>query len=229
VNGDGVDDILIGANRAEPNLQLSNAGETYVHFGKRSGFDPVLNLSTLNGTNGFVITGIAAGDYSGRSVSRAGDVNGDGFDDIPIGAYGVDVDGVYGIGKSYVVFGNCSGFGPTLNLGALYCTDCFVIKVIYLYSFVVYSVSGAGDVNCDGFADILIGAVGAQPAVEAYVVFGNRSGFGATLDLSTLDCTNGFVIRGIDSGDSSGYSVSGAGDMNCDGYANIIISGYGRC
>ncbi|MFW9259955.1 integrin alpha, partial [Nostoc sp. CALU 546] len=70
----------------------------------------VLNLSELNGSNGFVINGIAESDNSGRSVSSAGDINGDGFDDLIIGAIGADPNGQNSAGSSYVVFGSNSGF-----------------------------------------------------------------------------------------------------------------------
>jgi Ca2+-binding RTX toxin-like protein len=80
-------------------------------FGSNSGFGAGLNLSTLNGSNGFAINGIAAGDQSGSSVSSAGDVNGDGFDDLIIGARGADPNGIINAGQSYVVFGQ--GTTPT--------------------------------------------------------------------------------------------------------------------
>ncbi|WP_036532915.1 integrin alpha, partial [Neosynechococcus sphagnicola] len=84
INGDGIDDLIIGAVRADPNGK-TNAGQSYVVFGTTSGFSSTLNLSTLNGSNGFVINGINASDFSGQSVSGAGDVNGDGIDDLIIG------------------------------------------------------------------------------------------------------------------------------------------------
>ena len=80
MNGDGFDDIIIAA--ASGNLR---AGESYVVFGAAGGFAPSLSLDTLDGTNGFRIDGIDRGDGSGQSVSSAGDVNGDGFDDVIIG------------------------------------------------------------------------------------------------------------------------------------------------
>src|SRR6266550_2962750 len=73
VNGDGFADLIIGASRAGPNGVSS--GATYVVFGKASGFGATLSLSSLNGTNGFQINGVAAGDTSGFSVSSAGDIN----------------------------------------------------------------------------------------------------------------------------------------------------------
>ncbi len=104
VNGDGIDDIIIGAFLADPNGN-TNAGETYVVFGSNSGFSPSLELSELDGTNGFVINGIDAGDGSGEEVSSAGDVNGDGIDDIIIGANNADPNGNTNAGETYVVFG----------------------------------------------------------------------------------------------------------------------------
>ncbi|MBN3925715.1 tandem-95 repeat protein, partial [Nostoc sp. NMS4] len=82
-----------------PNGQR-DAGESYVVFGSNSGFGASFNLSSLNGSNGFVIKGLDESDYLGRSVSSAGDINNDGFDDLIIGALGAD-----NAGKSYVVFG----------------------------------------------------------------------------------------------------------------------------
>ncbi|MEZ5827674.1 MAG: hypothetical protein R3D01_04500 [Hyphomicrobiales bacterium] len=76
------------------------------------------------------------------------------------------------------------------------------------------SVASAGDVNGDGFDDLIVGAALAGGAGETYVVFGQESGFAASLDLSTLDGTNGFRLDGIDAGDRSGRSVASAGDVN---------------
>ena len=91
VNGDGFGDLLIGADGADPNGSAS--GASYVVFGQAGGFDANLNLSTLNGSNGFKINGEAAGDGSGISVSAAGDVNGDGVGDLIIGARDADPNG----------------------------------------------------------------------------------------------------------------------------------------
>ena len=86
-------------------------------FGSKNGFDAQLNLSTLNGINGFTINGIDESNNLGRSVSNAGDVNGDGFDDLIIGASGVAANGISGSGQSYVVFGGKNiGSGSTINL-----------------------------------------------------------------------------------------------------------------
>ena len=116
----------------------------------------VIDLAGLGAPQGFVIQGDAAGDRAGWSVSSAGDVNGDGFDDIIVGAYLGD-DGGNNAGEAYVVFGRAGGSGTVdlTNFGAL---QGFVIQGNTAGDFAGYSVSSAGDVNGDGIDDIIVGA-----------------------------------------------------------------------
>ena len=223
VNGDGFDDVIIGAYRADPGGD-SSAGESYVVFGADGGFAATIQLGSLNGTNGFRIDGISANDFSGRSVSAAGDVNGDGFDDVIVGAEGVSQSR----GASYVVFGKASGFGSSLDLATVNGVNGFRIAGIDTNDFSGFSVSGAGDVNGDGYDDVIVGARSADPggkttAGESYVVFGGGTGFPVQIDLAALDGTNGFRIDGSNPGDGSGGAVSGAGDVNGDGFDDVIV------
>ena len=79
---------------------------------------PISTSPTLDGVNGFKLSGVAAGDQSGGSVGEAGDINGDGFDDVIIGAFNADPHGTSS-GASYVVFGKAGGFAANLDLSSL--------------------------------------------------------------------------------------------------------------
>jgi len=233
-NGDGIDDILIGARRTDPG-GLTNAGSAYIVFGKNTGvagpFDPVLTLSGLSGTNGFVLTGINAYDGAGWTVSTAGDVNGDGIDDVIIGATAADPNG-QSSGQSYVVFGTTAVIaGVSLPLSSLNGTNGFAINGVTDSDRAGY-VSEAGDLNADGFDDIVIGARGRDPAGriyagETYVVFGGPAvGSSGVIELSSLNGTNGFRMEGIDAGDQCGQSVAAAGDVNGDGIDDLLIGAF---
>src|SRR6185295_6320081 len=152
-------------------------------------FPPILPLASLfpagggDGSAGFVLTGIDTGDLSGQSVSAAGDVNGDGIDDLIVGARFADAGGDYGAGESYVVFGSTQGFPAVLPLATLFPAGGgdgsvgFVLSGIDFFDNAGYAVSGAGDVNRDGIKDLIVGAQYADPgghsrAGESYVAFG---------------------------------------------------------
>jgi Ca2+-binding RTX toxin-like protein len=210
VNGDGVGDLIIGA---------SNAGEAYVVFGKANwAGTPSLELETLNGTNGFRITG-ESGSLTGRSVHTAGDVNGDGVADIIVGAP------VYG--ESYVIFGKTDWAGtPALDVATLDGSNGFrLIGKPPTNS--GFSVSSAGDVNGDGYDDLIIGAPQVPSSGDiveggAFVIYGKANWADTpAFDLAALDGTNGFELIGRDS--SAGFSVSSAGDVNSDGFDDLII------
>ena len=151
-----------GQRRADPNG--NDSGASYVVFGGAGvGNGGNLELSALDGTNGFRLSGVAAGDGSGRAVSTAGDVNGDGVDDLLIGAFGADPNGERS-GASYVVFGGAGvGSSGNLELSALDGTNGFRLSGVAAYDFSGGAVSTAGDVNGDGVDDVLIGAPGADP------------------------------------------------------------------
>ena len=219
INGDGIDDIIIAAR----NAGQTNNGESYVVFGSDASFSASLDLSELDGSDGFRITGFDTFNVNGLTVSEAGDVNGDGFDDVIIGVPNGDAGGALS-GESYVLFGTPSFTAGLFDVASLDGTNGFRIDGVAPSDLSGLSVSGAGDVNGDGIDDLIIGAYGAElTAGESYVIFGSDTGFAASLDLSSLDGSNGFLISGIDVSDQSGFAVSGAGDVNGDGVDDLII------
>jgi len=225
INGDGLGDLIIGAANA-PNGSAS--GSSYVVFGSSTDFASSINLSTLNGSTGFRLDGVATYDFSGHSVSAAGDINGDGLGDLIIGAFGADPNGNLRSGSSYVVFGSSAGFAPSINLGTLDGSTGFRLDGVASGDYSGYSVSAAGDINGDGIDDLIVGAALADPngnsdSGSSYVVFGSSSGFVSSINLSTLNGSTGFRLDGAAVNDQSGQSVSGAGDINGDGIADLII------
>jgi len=229
INGDGIDDVIIGAIRADPALR-ADAGKSYVVFGAAGiGASSSFSPSSLSGPNGFTLNGVDAGDYSGESVACAGDVNGDGHDDLVIGAIRADPNGDKS-GETYVVFGGPGvGAAGSIDLSDLNGTNGFVLPGINPGDESGDWVSSAGDINGDGVDDVLIGTPLADPngknaAGQTYVVFGGQGiGASGSLSLAALDGRNGFVCNGIDPVDQSGWSVCLAGDLNHDGVDDIAI------
>ncbi len=247
VNGDGFEDLIVGAYRANPTSpspEKRAAGESYVIFGEAE-LPATIDLSTLGQLGkpaGFSIWGDATGDYSGRSVSSAGDLNGDGFDDLVIGAYRADPISGYNSGKSYVIFGKSNwNANATVRLSDdIAASNPGVVGITILGQAALdlsgVSVSSAGDVNGDGFNDILVGAYRADPgnperndAGKSYLIYGSQS-LPAVVDLATLGQSGqplGVTFLGQVLLDYAGFSVSSAGDINGDGFDDLVIGAFG--
>ncbi len=235
INGDGADDLIIGAPGADFNG--SNSGSSYLVFGRQTqtsgNFPAVLPLADLNGSNGVRFNGESSLDESGSSVSAAGDFNGDGFDDLIIGAPYADSNG-NNSGSSYIVFGG-GFFAASVNLSDLNSLRGIEITGGSSDDFLGLSVRAAGDMNGDGLHDVVIGAPNAgelSPGPgRSYVVFGDDQlpvgNFSLTLDVNDLNGSNGFWLNGIQDGDRTGLSVSAAGDFNNDGVGDLIIGARG--
>lgn len=206
LNGDGLGDFVVGA-------PFQDGGRTYIIFGKTAEFDPILNPSELDGDNGFVLNGIGESDNAGIAVSSAGDLNGDGYDDLIVGASFADSPGTIASGEGYVIFGQATGFDASLNLSELDGDNGFIIAGNARTNLLGRLVSQVGDINGDGFDDV---AIASQDRI--HVIFGKANGFDSRLNLAELDGENGLSITNpVD-------AIAGIGDLNGDGVDDWAIS-----
>ncbi len=243
VNGDGFDDLIVGASNADG--PLVDVGTASVF----SGIDGSI-IHTFQGSNSF--------ELFGYEVDGIGDVNSDGFDDLAVAIPGNDVNGndagavqvFSGLNGSLIVslYGDSSGdlFGaslsaagdvnadgvPDLIVGVPFDDNTFVNSgsarvfsgsnwnILFTFdgdlasSALGFSVSGAGDVNSDGYADLIVGAPEMNGALSAT---------GRVKIYSGLNGGQLYVFDGTSTSEELGYSVSDAGDVNADGFDDVII------
>jgi len=197
VNGDGYSDVLVGAD-AYDNGQ-TNEGRAFLYLGGRTGLFCCIPDWTAESNFGGALFGVAVG--------TAGDVNGDGYSDVIIGAIGYD-NGQTDEGRAFVYHGSATG--PSIVANDERESD-------QAGAHFGYSVSAAGDVNGDGYSDVIVGAPhydnGESEEGRAYVYLGIPSGlFGAA-----------WTAEGDQAVATFGYSVASAGDVNGDGYSDVIV------
>ncbi len=196
VNHDGYADVLVGSPSYD-NGQ-NNEGRAFLYYGS------VMGLATSPSWTG---ESNQADANFGNAMAPAGDLNGDGFSDIVVGANKFDEKEKSNAGKIFVYLGSANGYN--------YYPD-WTYSGNQIDGNLGISVSGAGDINGDGFQDMIVGAYGYNPDApkgNVYVFYGSRSGFATTMvQISNQDYPHAIL----------GQSVAVAGDINGDGYADII-------
>jgi predicted outer membrane repeat protein len=214
VDGDGHPDLLIGARFNDE--AADDAGQVYLVLG--SSWPWALDM-LMNGVAAATFLGEAEDDYAGTSLDAAGDVDGDGYDDIIIGAFGNDEMGA-GAGQAYLVLGRPAGW--TLDSPLALSDASFLGEGSTEYAGI--SVSGVGDVDGDGYDDMLIGAYWSPEAYyrggQAYLVLGRPSGWAMDTSLALSDAS--FLAQAPD--DHAGNATGGAGDVDGDGLDDLLIA-----
>ncbi|MBS1552865.1 MAG: FG-GAP repeat protein, partial [Bacteroidetes bacterium] len=192
-NNDGYPDLITGA----PGFG-SSRGRVYLYD---------LNFGRLD--PGVIYIGENSQDKFGTCVKKAGDINKDGYDDLIIGAPGYNGS----LGRAYVFYGGpAPGNTPSVVLSG---ENSFLQNTYF-----GYSCSGAGDLNKDGFDDVIVGAYGwSSQTGRAYIYFGGAG----------MDDIPDLILQNDLANDCFGYSVSGAGDVNGDGYSDVLAGGKHPC
>jgi hypothetical protein len=228
LNNDGIDDLVLSNVFGSTAGGVSN-GAAYVVFGRSDGFPARFDLGTLNGSNGFELIGVGTFNGFGHSLASVGDINQDGIDDLGLGAYRFNGSNVQ-TGRAYVLFGREDGFAPSLEVESIPVGQGFVITTDIVRSRLGSGISSAGDFNRDGMNDLIIGAPSSIGAIglqgRVYILYGRAGDYPQRLSLEQLTEDAGVVIVG-NPDDRLGVSVDRAGDVNHDGFDDVVISANG--
>jgi len=212
-NGDGYADVLVGAPQNDPDttigdfrrVSLTDPGYAQLYLGSASG---------LTAAPALTLTGEADDDHFGYALAGLGDVNGDGFSDVLIGAFKNDAAGA-DTGRAYLFLGGTIGLLPT---------PVFTATGEALGDFFGYSLAGLGDVNGDGLADAAIGAytndAGGADAGRVYIFHGSVNG--------GLHPSPALTLTGAAAGDLFGFGLAGPGDVNGDGFNDLLVGAFGN-
>jgi hypothetical protein len=230
LNGDGRDDVIVGAPLAD-HKSRRDSGAAYVVYGGRRLGD--VDLRKL-GRDGVRIDGAAAKDAAGTSVAGVGDVTGDGVDDAVVGAPGADHHGRRNSGAAYVIYGRRTADPANVNLARITTAQAargMRIDGASAGDAAGTAVSGGHDLNGDRRSDLMVGAPSADnngraDAGSAYVLYGRSTRDPADVDLArivTAQRTRGALILGVAAGDATGASLAVTADINGDGIGDAII------
>lgn len=188
-NGDGYVDLIVGAPFSDADAPLG--GRAYIYYG-----GPIADVQA-----DVTFRAESAGQIFGVSVAGAGDVNGDGYDDVVVGSWRYASE----TGRAYVYYG---GPLPDAVPDLVFTGEAFNSQL-------GLSVSSAGDFNGDGYPDLLVGApnIAASRPGRAYIYYGGPH----------ADSAPDIRLSGGEVDDYFGLSVASAGDVNQDGYADVIV------
>ena len=232
INRDGFDDLIVSSNT---DTSGQSAGSVYVIYGKAADglAVSVADIKKDTDLGGFIINGTATGNYV-DSISNAGDINGDGYDDLIIGSGYVDTNGAEingeNTGATYIIYGKATN-GTAIELSDIKKdTDLggFILNGAATGDHFGSRVSDAGDVNGDGYDDVIVGSdptIGEDHGI--YVIFGKEKD-GLAVNVSDIvSGTGGFKINSDASyGIVLNGDFSGAGDVNGDGFDDVILTRY---
>ena len=216
LDGDGYDDLIVGAPyRAEAGPRT---GTVYVVLGHADPWAPEISLVDADGS----FLGVQDYEQAGGSVAGLLDVNGDGFDDLLIGAPYNEEQGD-DAGKAYLVLGKASGWSQDVSLADA--DASFLAGVLDEDANLGWAVAGAGDVDGDGLGDLLVAAPDRHAGPysdngETFLFLGRLSGWAPEMPLTHADAS--FVGESTD--DESGSALAGGGDLDGDGLDDLVIS-----